>query len=315
MANLKAAKAILKQIPRVAESVIEGETDYHWFRNSLYPSVQLVARSARSAQDKRLASEAMFMLGDLFDLCFDAPRAAARCYRRSIRLGPRSGRAWRELGTMLHRVGKYHGAKRKWERAKAIQTVASDLLYIERDISQNVTPLYVRGEPCHEASEALARFQPKQALSRLRGLGSIQARRCRIRIYEAMNDYKGALRGWTAIARASGVVELDLADFYFLSEEVWNSLTFWQAILDIDGRFGDGMYPKDDSFPKSKRVPKNLDLYSAQMRRERQRRWHLSAVLHIARIRRDAKTVRRLVGKFPSWQTAKDVLKRLQESA
>ncbi len=297
----------------VSESDLAWLTDrsYTWFKTTLLPAIRIVGASARGHRRRQLAADGYVELGDIYDVYFNAPGQALRAYRRSLELAPENSCAWREVGCMQRYLGKYRSAKRALRRSLEIdpsdEAVRIDLEYVDRHIREKTPALYSRSDPVHTAAELIAQGRARSALRRLERKLSVPARRCRVRAFEALEDHESALREWAKIGCGRGTVELDQADWFFVSDGVWNAPRFWEAMLEIGARFGRGLYPKDDSFPETKDRERRPGSVEPPLRVYR-RRWRLSARLHLARTRGDANVLRRLASSYPSWTLAQECL-------
>jgi hypothetical protein len=214
---------------------------YPWLVRSYLSALEEVASTARTEEQRRLAADALYTLGDLHDFN-GAPLAAIEAYRRSVAINPQAGGAWRELGSMLANVGKTAEARRALRRA--LRCDPSDT-YARDDLEalKDTPPLYRQGDACWEANELLARHQPEAALARLRGLRSVRARLVRLRAMGALGQEEPALQGWQDLARSRGPIMLDWGDWFFLPPRLYENPAFWSSLDAVADRLVPGVFP------------------------------------------------------------------------
>lgn len=242
MSALRVLRAIVRKKVRDTGPVsLLMARGYPWLVRHYLPALEQVASTARTAEARRLAADALYTLGDLHDLN-GAPLAAIEAYRRCLRLEPRAGGAWRELGNMLANVGKTAEARRALRRA--LRCDPSDT-YARDDLEglKDTGPLFRETDACWEANELLARREPEEALNRLRRLRSVRARLVRLRALGALGQEEQALRGWQELAKSRGRIELDWADWFFLPPGLYESAAFWKALDAVSDRLLPGVFP------------------------------------------------------------------------
>ncbi|MFQ5494462.1 MAG: tetratricopeptide repeat protein [Phycisphaerae bacterium] len=313
LSKRSAHRAIRESLEKGLEWIDAQE--YPWFARTLLPAVHYTVDHAGSPTDRMLAAIGLALVGDVYDLFFDAPRAAIRAYRHSIRLYRDDPWPWCELGTMYDRIGDYNAARRSWLRAKKLDPTGEDALVdlhdVEHDLCRATPPLYHKDDPVWRAREQMARRQFRAALRTLARKRSVEARLCRARIHGALGNHSGCLNEWTAIGRARGAVSLQFPDWFFLTDEVWDHPDFWRAMLAIGKRLERGMYPRDESFPEQHVPPYDPLKPTKKVLCSFRRRWRLSARLHLARTTRNASGLQALCRQYPTWTAARRFLKAL----
>lgn len=214
---------------------------YPWLVESYLPALEQVASTARMGEQRRLAADAFYTLGDLHDFN-GAPLAAIEAYRRCVTIDPQAGGAWRELGNMLANVGQTAEARRALRRA--LRCDPSDS-YARDDLEalKDALPLYRPGDACWEANELLARHQPEAALTRLRRLSSVRARLVRLRALRALGQEERALQGWQELAKSRGPIALDWGDWFFLPPRLYESSAFWSSLDALADRLVPDVFP------------------------------------------------------------------------
>lgn len=312
-----AAAKIVRQAQRKGLEWIE-EQGYAWFVENLLPAVRSLSPGARSRKDRHVAANAHSLLGDVYDLCFNAPRAALRAYRHCVKLNSNHAWAWGEIGSMLDDVGEYARAKNAYLRALRLNPsgslIPAHLGRIERDIASPSKPLYVAGDPLWQSAELIAQHKPRKALALLKNKRSVRARQCRARALGALGDSKGVIREWLAISRATGQVELERPDWYMLPEDTWESPEFWKAMAEIRDRLDFSYVLRHESLwevipsPPKHRPSSKANLHRCS------RRFHWVARYHLARTRRDVGGLEALCKKYPKWTEAAELLAELKKA-
>ena len=286
---------------------------FAWFQAKLLPAAVRLRADAAKGSGRKWAAEAECLLGDVYDLSFNANRAAARAYQRTLRLEPQHAWAQSELGRAYYNMGQFSKAKGAWKKALNLapgnEYVLRDLKDLEEDIRYRRKPLDRPDDPLVRACEALARLRPRRALEITNGVSTIPAKLIRARAFGMLKDIESYLRTWETIASRRGTVAMGYEDWFFLPDEVWDHPRFWTATLRIGDRWRDGTYPLDETFPDRGKWPK----HNSKAHRHRfQRRWRLLSQLHLARTSGDVKTALSLSKRNPTWKFAREVVRLLE---
>ena len=237
--SLSAARRVLRHNRTVGAVHRCG---HHWVQTEMLPAARRLEQSGPA--DRRLASRAFRLLGDLHDLN-GAPRAAVRAYQRAVKLAPRKPGPWHAMGCMLDNMGLFGRARHALARAVQLapkdELMRGDLERVEWAIFNDCPVLFEEGNLIWEASEALAAGRWKKALGALDGKRSIRARQVRARVYAARGDVKRTVEQWRGIADGSGRVQLQHGDWYYAlsgpvaeSSELWR-LMLWKVRRRLDG--------------------------------------------------------------------------------
>ena len=196
----------LEDARRILADAIEDDTaGVHprgeaWLRHELLPAL---ATLSKKYNDFSILLPGWALVGEVCEL-IDAPRAAARAYGRSLRYMPGSV--------------ELHAAR---EAA--------------REAARTAPP-----GPITEAAELLAAGRGDAALAkvaRLRTTGGVLAR---ARAHGARGDVEGALTAWESLARTTGPVRLELADWFYLPAAVFDDPRFWRALGRVVPRLARG---------------------------------------------------------------------------
>ncbi|HUU81969.1 MAG TPA: hypothetical protein VM243_00570 [Phycisphaerae bacterium] len=315
MTKTAAQKTIREALERGMEWV-EGQ-GYVWFAQTLVPAVRSLPWQNGKPPDRRLARDAFCLLGDAYDLFFDAPKAALRAYRRCVSIDRDCGHAWREIGSMLWSMGQDRQSKAALSRALKRDPGDEDatllLKIVEENLARPCAPAYRAGDPPWEAAELLAQLRPRKALEVLKNRRTMVARQVRARAYAALGEDHAFVQEWTGISKGKGTLYLGLPDWFVLPEGAWGSSAFWRAILKTASRFEPfscflygrdlSSSPRPDGWAYGSNFGKSL------------RQFRLIARLHLARTQNDVKAVEAICRKFPHWTKAAATLRSLRQGA
>lgn len=290
--SLIAARHFLDRIVYVTDVYDRG---YQWSKRKFLPALKALARSSR-AHDRVIAGSAYYVLGDVHDFN-EAPLAAIRAYRCCTRLWPAAGPAWREIGGMYDRMGEYEKALRMLRKAVRVDpsddNAVSDLeIFEEYPLS---SPWYRLGDPYWQSSEFLAVSKHAQALGVLAGKRSQRADRFRARVYGAIEDGPRVLDSWRRVAKQSGRLRIDNADWFFLPVAIWNNPEFWTIFSGLASRIEDWGFLKGHE---------DLDAAGRE-------RFELFLRYHLARTQHNLAAARKLSSRHPQWKEAARLVKRL----
>jgi tetratricopeptide (TPR) repeat protein len=246
----------------------------------------------------------------------EAPRAAARAYRAAVRCDPRDTWSWAELAHMLINMGQYRAALRALRAASRLG-LKSELSceYLEwgtEALRDRDRAWYRRGAmgtlpaPSWDACELLARNCPRETLRLLRRKRHPFLRRLRARAYGLLGDSERLIGEWEGMASIKGEVAVELADWFFLPEEVWDAPRFWRALYAVRRRLGYGWSYMHDALDRL--VP---DAGSRQHLRRHRHRSALWFRYEIARTERDAGKASHLAQRYPEWPEAVELARSL----
>jgi tetratricopeptide (TPR) repeat protein len=281
---------------------------FGWFRTRLLRALDEFERTAKTRDDQRLLSGAYYVVGDIHDFN-GAPRAAVAAYRKSLRFDKNEAAAWREIGSMLERMGLRPRARSALRRAVALDPndgyAKTDLAYLGKD---NAGALFREGDPVWEADELLARGRVDDAWTVARHTRGVRGLLCAARILGARGDDVAVLRVWDRILRSGAAVELSSGDWFFLPEVVFDAQAFWSALWKLRGRLQVSVFVSSDTLiharsKASARRRTSNDGASLQ---------RLMIRYNLARTREDARSLRALLHTYPTWREPRDCLKRLE---
>lgn len=279
---------------------------YKWVREVLEPAVRALEKHGRRPFDLVLASEGRYSLGDVHDFN-DAPIAAIRQYRRSLRDWPGQGAAWREIGSMQERMGHSSAALRALR--KAVQVDPKDEC-ARGDLESAIKyppsgpALCVRGDRLWRARELVEAGRARAALRLLRGRRGVSARQIRARAHGAMGDVESVMREWTTIASGHGPVALHSADHFYLPVALHNDSRWWETLWRLRRRDANGNWNLPASFF-------SRHLWSLWQSTTTLRRRELHLRFHLARTRGDKAALNSIVRHHPWFVEARRELHRL----
>jgi tetratricopeptide (TPR) repeat protein len=277
-------------------------------------------RKGASTRDRRLASNGYRNLGDFFDMVVQAPRAAARAYRAAVRCDPRDTWSWAELAHMLINMGQYRAALRALRTASQFglksELCSEYLEWATEALRDRDRAWYRRGAmgcspaPSWDACELLARNRPRETLRLLRRKRHPVLRKLRARAHGLVGNSERLIEEWEGMASIKGEVAVELADWFFLPEEVWDTPRFWRALYALRHRLGYGWSYMHEALDRIVPNPARRRNTPEDLRRHR-RRSALWFQFEIARTERSARKASRLAQQYPEWPEAVDLAKKL----
>ncbi len=285
--------------------------DYRWFKEQYLPAIERLER-ADMKKDRLLLGWCYYMIGDIHDFN-ECPKAAIKAYRKSYEVYPH-GEALREMGNMHERMGYYKKAKSLLKKALQMNPDDEWAKWDYEFLSMSGAPLYGKNDRNWQARELLAQDKPAAALKLLDKKRSVQALQIKACAYGMLNDTEATLEQWRRIADGKEKIEVADADWFFMTDAVWNHADFWGIIAACakQNRFSYGIWWMLDSlyntvvpFPAHRRRNSKADLKRCN------KRDFLEAQYHIARIRRDVKLAGRLAKQYPKWKEIKALYKKL----
>ena len=286
--------------------------DYRWFQDEYLPAVKQLEKAGLK-KDRFLLSDCYYMISDIHD--FNAcPKTAIQAYRKSFELDPENAPALREIGSMYERMGYYKKAASALKKSLQIDPNDDFALSDYEVLDTSGTPLYQKNDICWQAREYLAQNEPKSALKLLSKKRSIPARQITACAYGVLDDTDAALEQWSRIASAKGIIEMGFADWFYMTDPVWNHAAFWESIAQCakQDRFTYGIWPIFDNlydkvipFPKHRKRNSKADLKRCNKCN------YLLAQYHIARINRNLKLAQKLLRQYPNWKEIEKLCKKL----
>ncbi len=312
--NSKVSKArkLLKSCIRGKVPYVYGQ-GYRWVHRQFIPALQLLG-SRGSKQDHPLIADGCYLLGDVHDFN-GAPKAAIRAYRQCLSWDSRVGAAWREIGSMLERLGNFRAARSSLRKAVALdpedEFAQMDLKALEEG---RVASVYHLGDPLWSSSELLAQGRIKAAMVALARHTSVKARQARARILAACGESNLAIEEWSKIAKSSEPVEMMGADSFYTVDLLRDSAPFWELISRIAPRAQHGWWPIPDDLWKvilgGKRGKAKRQLDAKSLRKG----IRVFSQYHVARITNDKRSMLMLVHKYPGWSEPKQWLRGFKGS-
>ena len=123
-----------------------------------------------------------------------------------------------------------------------------------------------------------------------------------------------------AIAKATGRIEMEWADWFYIEDCVWDSALFWEIVADCarQNRFNHGVWPMIDSLwetviPRPAHVRPLQESKADRLRHNK--RCFLVAQYHIARINRDSNLAQKLSRRYTNWAEIGKLLDRISPRA
>ncbi len=295
------------------------------FRNEFLPAVAELERTAQTRSDRILLSDTWYVIGDIHDFN-QAPRAALRAYRRSIRWDPSNAGAHRELGGMLENIGQYASGVRALERAVELWPEDGfsriDLESARTNASAHLPPLYRSSDWTWHVRELIAAGRFKQAISAIGNRKSVLAHQYLACCHGALNNPDGVVHEWKTIARLNGSIALEHVDWFYAADAAFDRADFWQALLDCGNRF----WHKDAGSPSygiwivlpspyESTVVTNREWNSPKYRKWVETKRRLHCQFHLARTLPDPALASKIAKRFPKWRKAVTLSKRLNNTA
>jgi len=289
--------------------------DYRWFKEKYLPAIHRL-EEAGLKKDRYLLSDCYYMIGDVHDFN-NCPKAAIKAYKKSFALDPTHSEALREMGCLYENMGQYQKAASLLK--KAIQINPNDewaIMDYEYALDSEGTPLYQKKDIYWQAREYLAVDKPKSALKLLDKKRSIPALLIKAQAYGILDDTNAAITQWYKIRCSKSMIELAYADWFYMTDAVWDNFAFWEVIASCakENRFSHGVWPISDSLwnkvipsPKNRNTNSKADIVRCNKRHS------LLAQYHIARINRDCELAQKLLKRYPKWLEIEKLCKKLSK--
>jgi hypothetical protein len=174
-----------------------------WLRHGVLPAIDALERAERAPDDARLLTSAWILVGEVDELV-DAPRTAASAYTRALRYAP----GVREL--------------------RALRTAALAVAESRR------------ADAVVESAEVLAHGHAKAALTRVSALRSTRGLLAQARAHGALGDVLQVIATYERLGKSSRALRLELADWFYLPDAVFDSPAFWRAMARLVPRLARG---------------------------------------------------------------------------
>jgi len=171
-----------------------------WLRGEVLPALRTITKHPNGFD---LLLPGWTLVGEICELV-DAPRAAARAYGRALAFMPGSGEL-REVRDAAH------------------------------EAARDAVP-----GPITDAAELLAVGRATAALAKVARLRTVEGVLARARAQGARGDVEATLRAWESLARTTGPVRLELADWFYLPGAVFDAPRFWRALARVVPRLARG---------------------------------------------------------------------------
>lgn len=284
---------------------------YHWFKDKYLPAIKRIEK-ANLKKDRYLLGWCYYMIGDVHDFN-GCPKAAIKAYQKSFLIDPENAAALREMGSMYDQIGQYKKAVSALNKSLKIDPDDEYFISTLKDgVDFGSTPLYQKKDICWQAREYLAQDKPNSTLGLLDKKRSIPALKIKACAYGVLNDTGAAIKQWRKIANAKGTVEMTYADWFYMTDSVWNSSAFWELIAQCakQNRFTtfSTLYMNPSLWEKV--IPFRKRNSKAEFERWNKRIF-LQGQYHIARINHDLNLASKLFKRYPEWLEVEKLYKKL----
>ncbi len=286
--------------------------DCFWLKENYLPAVACLEK-ANFKKDKFLLGWSYYMIGDVHDFTH-CPKAAIKAYRKSFEFDPLNAPAMREIGGCYYYMGQNKKAATVLKKALQIDP---DDKYAAVDyqiaIEDPCEALYKKGDICWQAREFIAQDKPESAIKLLKGKRSIEAYKTMSRAHSVLEQGSEAVEQWQKIAKLTSKIEMTYADWFYMTDTVWNSVDFWQAITvcSKQNRFKYSMWPENSITDHIVDNVVNRKFYSKADLKRCNKNYFLIAQYHIARISKDVKLISKLLKQYPNWKEVRKLHNKL----
>ena len=278
---------------------------YVWFK-SVYCAYVLELEYKSHQKDYPLLYDCYYMIGDVHDFN-ESPKAAIKAYRKSLTWENKCSCALREIGSMYSYMGELQKALSFLKKSLRIypndEVAISDYNYVLFLIEQqDDTGIYEENDVCWQARERLAQDKPKLALRLLNHKRTMLARQIMANAYAVLNDFDNVLEQWQKIANGKGIIEMRHADWFYLTECVWDSIEFWELLASCvqQKRFDYSIWPMFKSLEQVIPHPSRRRRSSAD-RSRCLKRVYLLTQFHVARLKHDYALANKMALRYPKW--------------
>lgn len=267
---------------------------YKWMKTRFMPALELASSSVNSA-----TSELVAMAWDLSSGIHSLNNAwspALRAGITAVQYSPQNEAIVTNYAELCQEAGFGEVSETVLERfldVRPTSEYATSLLQqVREEHSKALSPLYGQESLTVQVNECLAddRFAP--AINILRGRRSVEAILARARVYGATEDTESAMLEWRKIERSRAArISLSPADWFYLADELSDSIAFWKIMLSIAPRLYMTSAPIHESLAKSPNL-RSPDILELMFR------------FNIARTSKNALAMQLLSKQYPIWKEA-----------
>lgn len=204
---------------------------YFWFWRKFMPALENAVASESCSNE--LIADCYYVAGDVHDFNA-APKAAIRCYKKALQFDPECNAAYREIASMLGRMGEYEKALSYSEKALALNPDDSHAIRDREEyVAENrlLPPLFKKGDYVWAAYELLAASHPKAAMKALKKKKGARAKRAVIHCYGVLERTQDYLAAWKELVSSVAVLEFTYADWFFMEDSVYSKPDLWEIFL------------------------------------------------------------------------------------
>lgn len=223
-----------------------------WLKNVFLPCLENAQNNQNNI--KELLADGCYVLGDLYDF-INAPKAAIKAYKQSIKYSGNSSGAYREIALCYEAMGdyenalKYNGIAQKKEPADSF--AATDRKWMEKAMEDQSEPLFKIASKVWQCDELLAEMRFVEALKCLGDAEDIKHCSARARCYGALSNNEAYLNEWVRIVKQKEPFKLDYSDWFYMPEEVFESPEIWRLFFAVQDKIGLGVFVGFFSFEDS----------------------------------------------------------------
>lgn len=204
---------------------------YEWFWSDFIP--RLEKAEASSDTDHELIADCYYVAGDVHHIN-DAPKAAIRCYLKSLEHDPDNGAPHREIASMYGQMGEYDKALHHSDQALYLnpndRDAASDREgYVGKGRPDE--PLNMPDDISWHAHELLAHRQPAMALELLQFTAQPLDLMVKAQCYGAMGHVTEYMGLWNNILQSEKSIMFGWDDWFFMPKNVYEAPDFWSLLL------------------------------------------------------------------------------------
>lgn len=201
---------------------------YNWYSTKLLPAVFDAVND--DTISKELLSDTWYIIGDIHDFN-DAPLKAIESYKNAIKLDPNIAAAYREIASMLSRMGKYKTALKYINISLKIEPNEKYAIDEKRDILGNIKfdnePTYINGDILWEMNECIANQKFEYVINCLKKSKDLEKLKVLARAFGALDMNYEYIRIWNIIVSKNKKFELDYADWFYMPYKIYESSEIW----------------------------------------------------------------------------------------
>lgn len=207
---------------------------YYWFHNIFMPTLEKAAETSEISNES--LSSCYYIAGDIAD-ANSAPNKALEYYHKALSFNPSCCATYREISNMLCQIGRYDEALEYSDKALALDPDDEHAIGDRDSIFMGDPPLYEQGDILWNVCEHLANADPRQALTIVKNMNDIIGLRCKLYCYGALDESDKYLRTWSKLTQISDEIFLELADWFFMPEHIYDSPEVWSILLSSKAEF------------------------------------------------------------------------------